>query len=136
MIPMVHWIAGTTGRRLGAWIVTAGAVPLSMLATSSNIRGEDFDFFPAVAAPTNLAILVGLILTAVAMRRHTDTPLAIVVGLPLTWLIGLPFSQFGSGLIVAGYWAAFAWLIENNRIGSAARTVTNGSSVPTPLPAN
>jgi hypothetical protein len=116
LIPVLFHIAGITGKRAGAVIATLGLVPLFALCASSNITGEDASFFAAVAGPTNLLIAAGLITSAVALWKTTNAPRALVVGLPLMWFAALPLSSLGGGLLVAAYWIAFAWLLENGRI--------------------
>jgi hypothetical protein len=128
LIPVLFHIAGITGKRAGAIIATLGCVPLFALCTSSNVTGEDASFFAAVAGPTNLLITGGLITSAVAMWRTTNAPRALVVALPLMWFAALPLSSLGGGLLVAAYWIAFAWLLENGRIES--RRVASRRSAP------
>jgi hypothetical protein len=62
------------------------------------------------------------------MWRTTNAPRALVVALPLMWFAALPLSSLGGGLLVAAYWIAFAWLLENGRIES--RRVASRRSAP------
>lgn len=121
MVPVLIHLAQISGRPLGARLAAVGCVVLAVLSTSSNIMGEDASFFAVVAAPSNLLIMAGLIITAVALRRHTTAPLALAVGLPLMWIAALPLALLGGGLLVSAYWIALAWNLNHDRINPARR---------------
>lgn len=116
LIPVMFYLSSLIGSRKGAIITTVGCIALAALSTTSNIRGEDYGFFAAVAVPSNLAITAGFIVTAVGLRRRTDVSLALAVSLPLMWFVALPLSAIGGGLLVAAWWGAVAWMTEHDRI--------------------
>ncbi|MFC6682725.1 hypothetical protein ACFQE7_43535 [Nonomuraea ferruginea] len=61
LVPGLVALARHGGRTalVGAVVVSAGHVLLAFGATSSNLRGEDYAWFPFVAVPANLGMLVG-----------------------------------------------------------------------------
>ncbi len=116
LIPVMFHFAGMIGSRKGAVITTVGCVALAALTVTSNVNGEDYSFFPAVAAPSNLAIVAGFIVTAVGLHRHSTMTGWKAALLPLMWFVALPLSTLGGGLLVAAYWASIAWMTEHDRI--------------------
>ncbi|MCD0448470.1 hypothetical protein LO762_04565 [Actinocorallia sp. API 0066] len=105
LAPLVWTLAGLGGRaaRAGAALVVAGHALLAFGATASNLNGEDYAWFPAVAVPANLAVLAGSITLAVGLWRVPGLrPYA--AALPLTWLCTIPLSQLGGPLLAGLYW--------------------------------
>ncbi|NAS26871.1 hypothetical protein GT755_35040 [Herbidospora sp. NEAU-GS84] len=89
---------------LGVLAVSAGHVLLAFGATSSNVKGEDFSWFPYVALSANLAILAGSITMAVTLWRADRFPRPLAAALPLVWVCEVPLSQLGGGIVVGVFW--------------------------------
>jgi hypothetical protein len=89
-------------------IIGVAAVLLAVLATISNVKGDDPSFFAAVAVPTNLAIFGSFVAIGVRGFRRGFQPRWIAVGLPLVQLAAIPLSSVGGGLLAAAYWAGVA----------------------------
>jgi hypothetical protein len=90
----------------GATVAVIGMLGLAVLATSSNINGEDFAFFPPVAIVVNLMWLGGMISLAVSLRRAGRVSKAVAICLPLTFIAALPLSSLGGGILIGAYWIA------------------------------
>lgn len=106
LIPVVLMLGELAGTPRRAYVAVTGMVALALVATASNINGDDFAIFPFVAAPANLLWLGGFIALAVGLRKNTTLSLGLVVGLPLTWFAALMLSPFGGGLLAAAYFVA------------------------------
>lgn len=104
-----------TGSRLGAGLAVAGTALLAAAMTASNLNGEDYAWFPAIAVPANALWAAGSILLAVAAWRRRTLPRPLAAALPLIWLASIVLSQLGGNLIAAAVWAAVAWLAFTNR---------------------
>jgi hypothetical protein len=89
-------------------IIGVAAVLLAVLATISNVKGDDPSFFAAVAVPTNLAIFGSVVAIGNRGFRRGFEPRWIAVGLPLVQLAAIPLSSLGGGLLAAAYWAGVA----------------------------
>jgi hypothetical protein len=85
------------------------------LTVVSNVRGEDPSFFAAVAAPSNLLILGGLIALAVALRRGGALPRLLAIGLPLSWVLTLALGGVFAP-IAGAYWLAVGWMLRNGEL--------------------
>jgi nitrate/nitrite transporter NarK len=116
LIPVTLYLGQITDRTRVALVAVAGQIGLSLLALIANIQGEDPSYFPPVAGVTNLAIFGGWCVLGVALRKRLGVPLWISAGLPVSWIVALIGAQFGGGLVVAVYWIAVAWLIDNDRL--------------------
>jgi hypothetical protein len=116
LIPTVILLARTAGRPRMAAIPIAGMVGLAALTVVSNVRGEDPSFFAAVAVPTNLLWFGGFVALAVALRRSGRVPQALAIGLPITWLLTLPGSSLGLGIVAGAYWLVMGWLLLHDQL--------------------
>jgi hypothetical protein len=85
--------------RIGGYLAAGGAVLLAAGMTSTNLRGEDFSWFPMVAAPANLAWLAGSVLLAVATWRARTLPRTLAAGLAVVWVTSIILSQAGGNLV-------------------------------------
>ncbi|WP_198168168.1 hypothetical protein [Herbidospora yilanensis] len=104
-------------RRFGArgpWAVVAGHLLLAFGATSSNVNGADFSWFPYVAVPANLAVLAGSVVMAVTLWRAGRFPRHLAAALPVVWACEVPLSQLGGGIVVGVF-----WLVVVQRLGKA-----------------
>ncbi|GAA2645268.1 hypothetical protein GCM10010399_93880 [Dactylosporangium fulvum] len=116
---LVLWVPGylALGRasgklgRTGGVVAVAGAVLLAFGMTSTNLHDEDYSWFPIVAAPANLAWLVGSILLAVATFRTRTLPRPLALALPLVWLTFIILSQLGGNLVAGVIWAVIGWVL-------------------------
>lgn len=115
---------GGPAARAGALAVSAGHVALTFGATSSNLNGEDFWWFPYVAAPANLAMLVGAITLAVSLWRAGRVPRLVAAALPVLWLCEIVLSQLGGGLVAGPYWIVVGRLLVAGFAGTASRTAS------------
>ncbi|MFI6511524.1 hypothetical protein ACIBCT_28275 [Streptosporangium sp. NPDC050855] len=95
---------GTGAAVAGAVAVSAGHLLLAFGATASNLRGEDPPWFGHVAAPANLAMLAGAVVTAVSLWRAGRVPRPIAAALPAMWLCEIVLAQVGGGMIAGVYW--------------------------------
>jgi hypothetical protein len=113
LVPVVLYLGRLAGRPRIATVAVIGQVALALLTVISNIRGEDPSFFPAVAAPANLAIFAGLVTIAVSLKRRGALPKAMAVGLGVVWIVTLPLSNLGGMVLAGGYWLALGWLLQH-----------------------
>jgi hypothetical protein len=116
LAPVTLFLGRAAGRIRPAAIAATGMVVLAALTLVSNVRGEDPSFFAAVAIPTNLMWFGGLISLAVALKRTGAVPAKLAVALPLTWVLALPFSAAGGGLVAGAYWLLVGWLIRHGEL--------------------
>jgi hypothetical protein len=114
LLPMTLLLGRIAGRPRIAAIAMTGMTVLAALTVVSNVRGEDPSFFAAVAIPSNLLWFGGWTALAVALKRAGRVPAAVAIGLPITWVLSLPLSQFGASLIATAYWLSVAWLLTND----------------------
>ena len=119
---LILWMPGylTLGRasgrlgRIGGIITVVGTGLLAFGMTSTNLNDQDFSWFPAVAAPANLAWLVGSVLLAVATFRTGTLPRTLAISLPLIWLTSIILSQLGGNLLAGAAWAVIGWVLTVN----------------------
>ncbi|MDX6743323.1 hypothetical protein [Actinocorallia sp. A-T 12471] len=106
VIPLIWTLAAHSTRTatIGASLITTGNALLAFGATSSNLNGEDFPWFPAVALPANLTLLAGSLTLAAALWRTKSLPRPHTAALPLTWLFTIPLSQLGGPLLTGLYY--------------------------------
>jgi len=116
LIPMTILLARVAMCPRIAAIAATGMTALAALTLVSNINGEDPSFFAAVAIPSNLLWFGGWIALAVALKRSGRVPAALAIGLPITWVLSLPLSNFGASIIAAAYWLVVAWLVANDEL--------------------
>ncbi|MEU0562905.1 hypothetical protein [Dactylosporangium sp. NPDC006015] len=105
---------GRTSSRLGlvgGYLAGAGAAILAAGMTSTNLHGEDYSWFPVVAAPANLAWLAGSVLLAVATWRAGTLPRTLAAGLAVVWLTSIILSQAGGGLVAGAIFAVVGILV-------------------------
>jgi hypothetical protein len=115
LIPVVLHLGRLAGRPRAAAAAVTGQVALAALTVVSNVRGEDPAFFAAVAAPSNLLIVGGLVVIAVALRRSAALPRLAAIALPVSWILTLA----GGGVLapVAGaYWLAIGWMLRHGEL--------------------
>lgn len=116
---LLLWIPGylaigrVSGRlgRAGGVLAALGAGVLALGMTSTNLHDRDYDWFPMIAAPANLAWLVGSVLLAVAAYRRRSLPRTLAVALPVVWLTSIILSQLGGNLIAGAVWAVIGWTL-------------------------
>ncbi|GAA4513694.1 hypothetical protein GCM10023096_24130 [Nonomuraea ferruginea] len=115
LVPGLVALARHGGRTalVGAVVVSAGHVLLAFGATSSNLRGEDYAWFPFVAVPANLGMLVGAIMMAVSLWRAGQVPRAVAAALPALWACEIILAQLGGGLIAGLYWLVVGVLLTS-----------------------
>ena len=116
IVPAVLRLAQIAGRSRGAIAASTGLVALASLMVVSNVRGSDPSFFAAVAVPSNLLWLGGFIALAIALKRSGRVPVAIAIGLPVTWILTLPLSAVGGGIAAGAYWLVVAWMLRHERL--------------------
>jgi hypothetical protein len=111
LIPVVLHLGRLAGKP------RAAAVTLTVV---SNVRGEDPAFFDAVAGPSNLLILGGLIALAVGLRRRRVLSRFLAIGLPLSWILTLAMGARLSP-IAGAYWLAIGWMLRNGELPQGLR---------------
>ena len=119
---LVLWMPGylalgrASGRlgRIGGITAVVGTGLLALGMTSTNLHDQDYSWFPVVAAPANLAWLVGSVLLAVATFRTGALPRTLAVCLPLIWLTSIILSQAGGNLLAGAGWAVIGWVLAVN----------------------
>ncbi len=119
---LILWMPGylalgrASGRlgRIGGITTVVGTGLLAFGMTSTNLNDQDFSWFPAVAAPANLAWLVGSVLLAVATFRAGTLPRTLAISLPLIWLTSIILSQLGGNLLAGAGWAVIGWVLTVN----------------------
>ncbi len=116
MIPVALHLGRLTGRMLPALIASAGSGALGLLTIVSNVRGEDPSFFGAVAAPSNLMIVVGLALLALALHRGGHLSTLLAVAMPITWILALPGSRVGGAVLAGAYWFVIGWMLRHGEL--------------------
>lgn len=102
-VPAVLHLGRRTGR-VPSLLASAGLVALGLLTTVSNVRGEDPSFFAAVAVPSNLLWLGGLVALGVLLFRRRAVPRPAAVALPFTWACSIPLAVVGGGLLGSVLW--------------------------------
>ena len=113
MIAPFRYLARLAGASKAAVVAPVGLVLLSLVSLVSNIRGEDLSIFPAVAGPANLMIFGGFVAVAIGLRRHARLPLALAIGLPLSWILTIPASAIGGCVLAGAFWTAVAYRIAS-----------------------
>jgi hypothetical protein len=116
LLPMTILLGRIVDRPRFAAIAATGMTVLAALTVVSNVRGEDPSFFAAVAIPSNVLWFGGWAALAIALKRTGRVPAAVAIGLPITWILSLPLSQFGASIIAAAYWLVVAWLVANGEL--------------------
>jgi hypothetical protein len=117
MIAPFRYLARLVGANKAAAVAPVGLVALALISVISNIRGEDLSIFPAVAGPANLMIFCGFVAVGIGLRRRAQLPLALAIGLPVSWVLTIPASDIGGGVFAGGFWITVAYLIANQCLG-------------------
>jgi hypothetical protein len=99
-----------------ALAAAAGTAVLGLTSITSIVNGQDLSLFNVVAPLTNGAWLVGSIILAVALTRARKVPLAVAVGLPITWVAAIPLATVGGGVIAGAYYLAVGRLLVNHAL--------------------
>jgi hypothetical protein len=115
LIPVVLHLGRLAGRPRAAAAAVSGQAALAVLTVISNVRGEDPSFFAAVAGPSNLLILGGLIVLAVALKRGGALPGLLAIGLPLSWVLTLAMGGVFAP-IAGAYWLAIGWMLRHGEL--------------------
>jgi hypothetical protein len=115
LIPVVLHLGQLAGSPRAAAATVTGQALLAALTVVSNVRGEDPSFFPAVAGPSNLLILGGLIALAVALKRRGALPRSLAIGLPVSWILTLALGGVFAP-IAGSYWLAIGWMLRNGEV--------------------
>jgi hypothetical protein len=115
LIPAVLYLGRLAGRPRAAAFAVTGQAALTALTVVSNVRGEDPSFFAAVAAPSNLLIVGGLVVVAIGLRRAGALSTTMAIALPVSWILTLA----GGGILapLAGaYWFALGWMLHHGEL--------------------
>jgi hypothetical protein len=123
LLPMTLLLGRIAWRPRFAAFAMTGMSVLAALTVVSNVRGEDPSFFAAVAIPSNVLWFGGWVALAVALKRSGRVPAAVAIGLPITWVLSLPLSQFGASIIAAAYWLVVAWLVAHGELARPREAV-------------
>ena len=115
LIPVVLHLGRLAGKPRAAAVTVTGQVLLAALTVVSNVRGEDPSFFAAVAAPSNLLILGGLIALAVGLRRRDVLSRPLSIGLPVSWILTLALGGVFAP-IAGAYWLAIGWMLRHGEL--------------------
>ena len=115
LIPVVLHLGRLAGRPRAAAAAVTGQAALAALTVVSNVRGEDPSFFAAVAGPSNLLIVGGLIVMAVALGRGGAMPKPLAIGLPLSWILTLALGGVFAP-IAGAYWLAVGWMLRHGEL--------------------
>ncbi|WP_327003111.1 hypothetical protein OHA72_49855 [Dactylosporangium sp. NBC_01737] len=107
--------AGSAAGRAGAFASVAGTGLLAFAMTASNLHGEDYGWFPALAVPANALWAAGSVVLAVTTARSRSLPRPLAVALPVIWLSSIMLSQLGGNLLAGVLWAAVAWTAQPAR---------------------
>jgi hypothetical protein len=110
------FLGRAAGRTRPAAVAATGMLVLAPLTVISNVRGTDPSFFAAVAIPSNLLWFGGWIALAVALKRSGAVPAKLAIALPFTWILALPLSAVGGGLVAGAYWLLVGWLIRHGEL--------------------
>ena len=94
-----------------ALAAAAGMAVLGLTSIASIVNGHDLGLFNVVAPVTNGAWLIGSIVLAVSLKRAGKVPMAIAVGLSITWLATIPLATVGGGVISGAYYLALGYLL-------------------------
>ena len=114
--PAILALARHANRPTGAQVAAVGMVGLAILATISNVRGEDPSFFPPVAMVTNLMWFGGSIALAVSPKRAGRISTRLAIALPLTWIAALPLSFVGGSALTGAYWLTVGYLMYHDAL--------------------
>jgi hypothetical protein len=120
LIPVVLHLGRLAGRPRAAAAAVTGQAALAALTVVSNVRGEDPSFFAAVAGPSNLLILVGLILLAIGLKRNGALPMWLAIALPISWILTLGLGGVFAP-IAGAYWLAIGWMLRNGELPQGVR---------------
>jgi hypothetical protein len=115
LMPVVLHLGQLAGSPRAAAATVTGQALLATLTVVSNVRGEDPSFFAAVAGPSNLLILGGLIALAVALKRRGALPRSLAIGLPISWILTLAMGGVFAP-IAGAYWLAIGWMLRNGEV--------------------
>jgi len=126
LIPALLELARSAERDTGAKVAVVGMVGLAILATISNVRGEDPSFFPPVAIVTNLLWFGGMVALAVSLKRAGRISPKLAILLPITWFLSLPLAIVGGTVLAGAYWVNIGRLMHQAtpRAQSAPAAVT------------
>jgi hypothetical protein len=115
LVPVVLHLGRLAGKPRAAAIAVTGQLLLAALTVVSNVRGEDPSFFAAVAGPSNLLIVGGLIALAVGLRRRGVLPRSLAIALPVSWVLTLALGGVFAP-IAGAYWLAIGWMLRNGEL--------------------
>jgi hypothetical protein len=100
---LAGYASGTVAPK-AARVAAAGTTVLGVTCITSLVMGHDGPWFVVVAPITNAAWLFSSIAIAVGLKRAGRLPAWLAIGLPLSWIVALPLSNFGGGLVAGAYW--------------------------------
>jgi hypothetical protein len=109
-LPFLGWIHRHSRGHWPAVLAGAGELPLAAVAPQSNLQGHDPSYFAALALRRTPSGSSGSLAPAVTGSRHGTLRCHLGVPLPFTWLVFIPLSSFGGGLLAAAYIASIARL--------------------------
>jgi hypothetical protein len=115
LVPVVLHLGRLAGRPRAAAVAVTGQVALAALTIVSNVRGEDPSFFAAVAGPSNLMILGGLIVVAVGLKRSGAFSRLPAIALPVSWVLTLALGGVFAP-IAGAYWLAIGWMLRHGEL--------------------
>jgi hypothetical protein len=115
LIPVVLHLGRLAGKPRAAAVAVTGQALLAALTVVSNVRGEDPSFFAAVAGPSNLLILGGLIALAVGLKRREVLSRSLAIALPVSWILTLAMGGVFAP-IAGAYWLAIGWMLRNGEL--------------------
>jgi hypothetical protein len=97
-------------------VAAAGACLLAIGCVTSIVNQHDLAIFPAIAAFANAAWLLGMLTTAVSLKRGGRVRAAIVYGLPITWIFSIPLATHGGCVLSGAYFLAVGHLLATHRL--------------------
>ena len=120
-LPAYLELGRASGRlgHIGGVVAAGGSALLAFGMTATNLHDQDYSWFPAVAAPANLAWLVGSIMLAVATYRTRTLPRPLAAALPLVWVTSIILSQAGGNLVAGAIWVIGGWILAQSSVRTA-----------------
>ena len=132
LVPVLLHLGQRARAVRSAAVAGVGLVLLVVGMTATNLHDRDYDWFPFVAAPANLAWLLGSVVLSVALWRRTRLPRWAALTPALTWVAVIPLSQLGGAVLAGAAWLAVGALalaatLERPVGAPAARPVPAGA---------